>query len=362
MRCPRRSHRAPALLLALGLGWAGCEREPASPSPPEPASQSVLVAGARTGSPLPEPVLGSGDDPGADDILAPRIIAAFVPDADFADGEPVLARRLIYRVALGVPPILGERRHVLGRPATELVVDVSDHRLRARFEGPGWPVAPGSEVRIRRDQPGAYAFGSAGGRPLGPGQLAAWFEGGRVRRYPPVRVRAPGQEEQVGPGNLMCRLLAEWANHPTDAFERRCGDGGSPLAFRLGPWRADRTADVAVKLPRAALRADHEGPPDPPEPSAPLLLDAALAARVPPTYAGPDGEPGPHTLRVHNEGRARALVVVGGAAAAWVDAGAHVELEGFRAGIYRLGVMRPLGGLTQRVDRVRIPGELTLPH
>jgi hypothetical protein len=130
----------------------------------------------------------------------------------------------------------------------------------------------------------------------------------------------------------------------------------------MGPWRADRTADVAMQLPRTALRADHRDPPDRPGPGGAPILAPSLAARVPPLFTWPNAEPGPHGLVVHNRGRARSLVVVGGAPAGWVDPGATVELEGWRAGVYQVGALRPLGGLGQRAQRVRIPGELTLVH
>jgi hypothetical protein len=332
---------------------AGADGPSAAHSSEEPMAQRQRPSPDRVIS--PQSASAEGDSPY-------RVISAFVPDHAFARADRVDARRLIYRVTLMVPPMLGDRRHTFGRPSAELVVDVSETRLRARFEGVGWPVAEGSEVRIRRDQPGVYVFGADGGRPLGPGQMAAWFEGGRVRRYPGVHLRSPPAEEQVGPGALVCRLLAEWANHPTDTLSRRCGDGGSPVAYRMGPWRADRTADVAVQLQGNALRADHLDAPDRPGHPAAPILEPHLAARVSPLFTWPDAEPGPHALVVHNRGRARALVVVGGAPVGWVDPGASATFEGWTAGVFQVGALRPLGAPAQRAQRVRIPGELTLSH
>lgn len=352
------------LVLAV-MGGAGCNScRGAEETNPGATGRltSVDTPDRRPVTPSPDKVIARAHDRGSSRLPRYRVVPAFARDDTFAARERVPARRLVYRVALRVPPMLGERRHTFGRPSAELVIDVSETRLRARFEGPGWPVALGSEVRIRSDQPGVYAFGADGGRPLGPGQMAAWFEGGRVRRYPSVHLRAPPAEEQVGPGALVCRLLSEWANHPTDNLERRCGEGGAPVAYRMGPWRADRTADVALQRPGSALRADHLDPPDPPADAPPLLLEPRLAARVPPVLEAPEAEPGPRALTVHNAGRARSLVVVGGAAVGWVEPGATATFEGWTAGTYQVGALRPLGTPVKRAERVPIPGEVTLSH
>lgn len=350
-----------ALALMGAVGCDGCRGSDDKGDTARAAGPERAVDIRRSGAPPPDKVIARSPTRGPAGP-GPRVMPAFVPDEGFAASEAVPARRLVYRVALRVLPMLGERRHAFGRPSAELVVDVSETRLRARFEGAGWPVAVGSEVRLRSDQPGVYAFDGDGGRPLGPGQMAAWFEGGRVRRYPSVHLRTPPAEEQVGPGPLVCRLLAEWANHPTDSLERRCGEGGAPVAFRLGPWRADRTADVAVRRPGSALRADHLDPPELPRDTDAPLLEPRLAARVPPVFAFADAEPGPHALTVHNGGRARSLVVVGGAAVGWVDPGATAAFEGWAPGMYQVGALRPLGAPVKRAERVRIPGELTLSH
>lgn len=337
----------------------GCEVFDQDTSAAAPPREAPPESGART-APPPSKVIVSPDEGGAVGG-GYRALPAFAPDDPFAEGEPVHARRLVYRLTPLVPEAFGPSRRAPVRPSAELVVDVSDNRLRGRFQGEGWPVADGAEVRIRRDQPGAYVFDARGGRPLGPGQMAAWFEGGQVRRYPRVHIRGPKAEAQEGPGNLMCRLLAEWANHPTDTLERRCGKGGAPSAFRLGPWRADRTADVAFERPASSLRADHLEPPDrPSSPDGPVSLTSLGLERLRPFFELPADEPGPRPLVVRNDGDARALIVIEGAPVGWLEAGEQATFELPMAGMYRLGAMRPLGSAVLREKRVRVPGELTL--
>ncbi|MFW6052079.1 MAG: hypothetical protein ACODAU_12955 [Myxococcota bacterium] len=341
-------------LLALAAGCDACQGAPAVPAETRPPPEDRP-------SPSPSEVFVPPDPSPAGEQAARRILPAFSPDHAHAGERPVAARRLIYRLSLLVPPVFGPKRKAGTRPSTELVVDVSDARLRARFEGAGWPVPDGAEVRLRRDQPGVYVFDARGGRPLGPGQMATWFEGGRVRRFPGVRLRAPGPDEQVGPGDLLCRLIAEWANHATDRLAHRCGEGGSLSAFRVGPWRADRTADVALKRPRSALRADHHDPPEPPETPTdptPVTLHGLDALR--PLFRVPASEPGPHPLVVRNEGSARALVIVEGVPVRWLETDEAVTLRLPVAGIYRVGAMRPLGSAVLLETRTRAPGEVVL--
>ncbi|MEM1415550.1 MAG: hypothetical protein AAGH15_11645, partial [Myxococcota bacterium] len=228
----------------------------------------LLVAAACDGEELRPPAVSPpptmpGDPPPVYDPQPPeappparRIVEAFRYDREYARDRPVAARRMVYRVTLGVPKSLGGGHDSIARPAAELAIDVSENRLRARFQGGAWPVPEGSEVRLRADAPGSYVFDDEGGRPFAPGQLANWFEGGPLRFSPRLYVRSP--EAQSGPGRLICRLLAEWVNGSPDVVGRRCGRGGSPPFFRVGLWRAERTADVAVSLPARMLRADHE--------------------------------------------------------------------------------------------------------
>lgn len=297
---------------------------------------------------------------------ARAFVPAFVDDPDYAQGERVPARRVVYRVNLRVPRNLGNGHARIPALHAELYIDVSQDRLRARFVGPGWPLPDGAEVRIRRDQPGVYVFDGAGGRPLGPGQLALWFEGGRLRREASLRVSAPPEDEQVGPGALVCRFIAEWSHTSPDALLRRCGDGGTPPSFRVGLWRAFRTADVYVELPRPALRADHENPPSrPAAETARAFLSPAQFERLHPvrgSRAEPEEDAPERGVVIMNTGDARMVVTVGGTPIGWIDAGAEYHFEHIERGSYAIGAMRPLGLQTAQKRTRVVPGRVRLPR
>lgn len=316
-------------------------------------------------TPPPE-VVFAPDDERQTEESGRVIVPAFVEDPNYARGERVPSRRVVYRVSLRVPLNLGSGHSRIPSLNAELYIDVSQDRLRARFAGPGWPVPDGSEVRIRRDQPGVYIFDGKGGRPLGPGQLAQWFEGGRLRREASLRVSVPPENEQVGPGSLVCRFIAEWSHTSPDALERRCGEGGTPPSFRVGLWRAYRTADVYVELPRPSLRADHESPPEPPSAeTGRAFLAPAQFARLRPVRgarAEPEEDAPTRGVIIANTGRARMVVTVGGTPVGWIDAGAEFHFEHLERGSYAIGAMRPLGLQTAQKRTRVVPGRVRLPR
>ena len=352
---------APKTFLVMGIGMLACEqRELTPPSLPPPDEEPELAP------PSVEEVYAPTKVSAGADAIEQHIVPAFSDDGDYANEEPELARRLVYRVALRVPANLGVASETVPRPSGELYIDVSRDRLRARFSGAGWPVPAGSEVRLRRDEPGVYLFDGEGGRPLGPGQLAQWFEGGRLRFEPSHRVRPPPNEEQLGPGDLTCRLIAEWLNASVDALSRRCGDGGSPPDFRVGLWLAERTADVGVQLPRSALRADHVDPPPPvPRSDSRAFLTPDLMRRIrrDPGPRPPPAEDAPgEGIRLTNRGHARMIVTVQGTPVGWVDRGATAHFVGLEPGTYRVGAMRPFGLQYAGLQPVTVPGHLLLPR
>lgn len=378
---------AGALAAALGAGCegsgpvvrrAGSERAPPPPGahveelPAEPADEAVEAP-----PPIAEPP--DAPEPGAasaraaatgEPAPAPAIERAAATDGAYDSDEPEAVRRYVYRVRMVVPEALGVNHSDLAIPAAELFVDVSAERLRARFVGPGWPVEAGSEVRVRGDSPGAYVFDRDGGRALAPGAMSAWFEGGpRNRAGPPLSIRREPQRRSAppsdAPGGLICALLAEWSGDARDSVVRRC-DGAAPIAFRVGLWRAERTADVPVELPRRALRADEVGPP-PPIPRTPsrAFLEPAALARIPPMEQPPrDVEPSPGApgegLEFVNESDARVVVTVEGVAVGWVDAGASGLFVGLVPGAYRVGAIRPMGAVVIRPRVVPVPGRTVL--
>ena len=320
--------------------------------------------------PMPPPVVDEGPVetwasevrpavPGGGD--SGEIRKAAMDDRTHVDDELVSVRRLVYRVSFIVSPAFHERHMQLTAPAGELHVDVAERRLRARFVGPGWPVAEGTEVRLRSDVPGVYVFDALGGRPLSPGQMASWFEGRKSGRSGSnVRVRREsGVKPRGGPGEMMCALLAEWTNQPRRKVVPRCANGMLPPGFRFGPWSAELTALVPIEMPRRALRADEVDPP-PPATGADrrMILDASELARLKPRRGSAGSNSG--DLEFVNNTATSVLVLVGGTVIGWVDAESRGRFGDFSPGRYNVGAVRPLGVLRMAPKLRAIPGSVTL--
>jgi hypothetical protein len=332
------------------------EPQPAQRSaPPQPAPQPIADAGAwgkRVAAAPSARELASA--------LAPR--AALMSDEVEASDELVFAGRLVYRVGFVVPPAFRDHRAVVQAPAGELHIDVSMSRLRARFVGPGWPVEEGAEIRLRGDLLGGYLFDGRGGRSLGSGQLAAWFEGREgsdAQTRVGIRKEYGPQPQRPVPGELVCALLAEWGRQKRESLDHRCSEGMLPPGFRVGPWSGELTAIVPMELPRRTLRAD-EG--DPPAKIAPrhgsAWLEPAVIARLVP--ARPLADPAPGALVVENQTDTRAIVLAQGVAVGWVDAGQRLRIDGFTPGFYRVGAIRPLGVLRMPPRLVRVPSTIVI--
>jgi len=286
---------------------------------------------------------------------------AAIPDDRYATDRLERVRRLVYRVSFIVPPSFRHRRRAIRPVPGELHVDVAADRLRARFIGPGWPIHDGAQIRLRHDVPGVYVFDGDGGRWLGPGQMAAWFEGrpgGRSRSS--VRIRREFVKlEGDDPSQLVCALLAEWTNQARAGLEPRCRGGSLPPGFRFGPWRADITAVVPMELPRHALRADEVAPPMPlaPATGAPILAIAERAQLEP-----RGGEHGGEltSLLITNDTPGRLIVLAQGLPVAWLDGGSRLTLDGLPQGLYRVGAIRPFGILHKSPRPQPVPGTLLL--
>lgn len=352
------THRsACAALAAIALFACEPPREegtlPELPEPPPPTELEDVYAPGRTPR--------DGEERAS-------ILPAFYRDSAYDSDDPEVVRQVVYRLNLAIPRSLGTGSATVPRTAAELYLEVSNERLRARFVGGGWPVPEGSEVRVRGDQPGAYVFDAGGGRPLAPDQLAIWFEGGRKRFDPTVRIWVPDAELQRAPGVLICRFLAEWAGIPPDSVMRRCGDGGSPPNFRVGLWRGERTADVLVRRPRRVLRADQESPPAaiPPSRHHGHFLTEEMLGRIPhrraPRHNTPADDAPESGLVVANTGNARMIVTVGGTPVGWVDAGHEIAFPGLEPGSYNVGATRPFGLLAARGRVVVVPSRVQLPR
>jgi len=352
--------RAPILLACVLLG-AGCSRAPREANahePPPPAPAPIADAGAWGSKVAPARAAGSDRAPAS--ALERR--AALMSDASEQSDEPTLVGRFVYRVSFVVPPTFRDRRTVVRAPAGELHLDVSLNRLRARLVGPGWPADEGTEIRLRGDLLGVYLFDGRGGRSLGAGQLAAWFEGreaGEAQTRVGVRREWGAVAQRAVPGELLCALLAEWGRQQREALAYRCSAGQLPPGFRIGPWSGELTAVVPMELPRRALRADEIEPPSPiTARSSRSWLEAEAISRLVPSRPAPEGGTG--SLRVENRTDTRAIVLAQGVAVGWVDAGQSLRVDGFAAGHYRVGAIRPLGVLRVPPKLLRIPGELVI--
>lgn len=355
--------RAPSawLLGCCCLTSLGCSQAPTSApaSKPEPSQFAAVDAGdwARRVAPI--------DAVSATEGRSSRsaVHAAVTPDRSEDSDALLTAGRLVYRVRFTIPPAFRGPRTGLETPAGELQVDVSLDRLRARFVGPGWPVEEGSEVRLRSDLLGVYLFDGRGGRSLGAGQLAGWFEG---REAQPVQARVGLRREygphadQPIPGELLCALLVEWGNQDREALRHRCTIGALPPGFRVGPWSGELTAVVPLSLRRRELRADEIDPPAQlVHRTGASLLEAAAFARLVPARRLP-GAAQSASLHVTNQTDTRAIVLVQGVPVGWVDAGQSLRIDGFTPGYYRVGAIRPLGVLRMPPRSVRIPGDLVI--
>ncbi len=350
--------------LALWLVAVACGRAPSSAgSAPGKAEQKELP-------PPPHAIPEAGDwasrvgkppiASAATEAAPLEVRTAVAPDTTEDSAELVSVRRIVYRVSMVVPRSLQDRNARVSAAAGELHIDASLQRLRARFVGPGWPVSDGAEVRLRPDVPGVYLFDSSGGRSIGPGQMAAWFEGrdgGDLRSS--VRVRREYRASTTGatPGHLLCALLAEWTNQPREALDTRCLGESPAQGFRFGPFSAELTAVVPMQLPRYQLRAD--------DLDAPALKAAAPYGSVLDTFADlrplrAATEPSRGALEVINNTDTRAIVIVQGVPIGWVAANERARFDGFDAGVYRVGAIRPLGILRMAPRPVQIPGTLVL--
>lgn len=346
-----------APLLLAALTWlCGCGD---SPDPALAGARPVAPAAPRQVVPADwaTAVHPAGEAPrrGNQRVIAPATLS----DDAYADDTPERVRRLVYRVSFVVPRSFRHRRKAIRPVSGELHLDVASERLRATFVGPGWPIHDGTQIRLRADAPGVYIFDGDGGRWLGPGRMAMWFEGkpvGTVRSS--VRVRREfGKLDADGPGALVCALLAEWTNQPRDNLEPRCRGGSLPPGFRFGPWQAEITAVVPLTLPRRALRADETDPPLPIDaPRGAPVLAATERARLEPRRPEPDAPL--QRLKLQNDSPTRLIVIAQGIPVAWLDAGEKLTLDGLMPGLYRVGAIRPFGILNQVPKGQAVPGEL----
>ncbi len=366
------------IVAALAASVLGCETAPArAPAQPPPAERTIEEW--HEPPPSAEPAAGHDLEDSLEEPLealapialeeTPELARTIVPsgahDGEYDDDEPLAVRRYVYRVRLAIPSALGDASD-LATPGAELYIDTSEYRARARFVGQSWPVDVGAEVRVRGDSNGVYVFDGSGGRPIDPGTLGEWFEGGERRPGPGLSVRRDPTTPSGERGAMVCALLAEWSGDDRESVSRRC-DGRAPLGFRVGLWRAERTADLAIEVPRRALRADELEPPMPiPRNTSRAFYEPASLARI--EHAVPRGEEieaadpaaPPEGLVFVNESATRVIVTAEGVSVGWVGPHETGHFVGLRPGPFWVGALRPMGSIALRPRLVSVPARTVL--
>jgi len=350
---------AVATLALVGSACAGCSREPVASAPPLPVEPSA--------HPIPPPSTVFVD--GAELSDAPiEIEPAFHRD-DTVTRSEVRVRRIIYRFVPIVTYVLGPGREDFAPPTGELFIDIAGSRMRARFVGTGFPVDENSEVRMRADEHGTYIFDGRGGRPVGTGQLAAWFQSGPGASGVELKLRQ-GVPDDPHTIELVCRLFGEWAGASIAAVRRTCAASGLPTKFKFGPYSVQRTAESIVYLPESALRSDELEPPRHLRHAEEVqFFEArALAQLVPSEEDPPELRMAPNETRQHvddgmlveNRTAARVLVTIDGIALGWLDPSRSMHVTGMPPGGYRVGAMLPLGGVASRTHAYLLPAHIVL--
>ena len=344
-----------ALLVTLPMALSGCDND--RPRPPRAMDFEFAEESASPVYLAEEPLVeGRREWP---------IRPAVSIDSDYDSSELVTVHRFVYRHRTRFQPILGAGLPSFAQAPKELRVDVSKDRIRVTFLGPDWPIPGGSEVRMQAGRPSVYVFDGEGGRSVGVGQLAAWYEGAPLQGSPGFGLRVdeePGLQEYMP---LFCRFLAEWGRASLDVFGRRC-EAGAPRFFRIGRTQATLTAHVPMKIPRRYLRADHLDPPegllhDPGR----VLVEEEILERLEPSM--PDQREGddedeelPAELYIENRARGRSLIIIEGLQVAVLEEGASVTLRGLQRGRYRVGALRSFGARRSLQLMHRVPGELII--
>lgn len=353
----RERARASLALAAVLVAASACGRKRLVPAESAPVVTATIDAALDEAAPVVvEAAAILGEEP-------PIIRPASRLD-DHSSDRRIRVRRLVYRFVVHPSWSLGGGRPELLPPTGELTVDMAGGRLRARFVGTGFPVDDGAEVRMRSDLPGVYVFDASGGKPVGTGQMAAWFQAGPGARTVELTVRTSADDDPTTI-DLVCRFFGEWAGTSIASVRRSCGADGLPIRFRFGPYQVDRTAEAWIDMAESGLRADHLDPPRG------LVHQRTIRFHTPEElrFLTPSKEePLEHRRRAgdpelvvtdglvaENRTGARVLVTVDGVALGWLDPGERASFEGIPPGGHLVGGMLPLGGVTQRSYRFGLP-------
>jgi hypothetical protein len=135
----------------------------------------------------------------------------------------------------------------------------------------------------------------------------------------------------------------------------------------VGLWRAERTADLAIEVPRRSLRADEIEPPAPIaasssrafyEPSSLARIENAVVRGEEIEAADPEA-PG-EGLLVVNESATRIVVTAQGVPVGWIAPRASGFFVGLRPGPLWVGALRPMGSIALRPRLVSVPARTVL--
>lgn len=356
-------------------------------APTTPASASPIAA-TLEGGPPPSPLRG-------DEILSPDTLprenAGYTLSAAFRLADVTGPTRA---------PEVNNAGLDAARKATELRlgIDLSPTRMRVAFQGHGFVLPPGAEIRARADRFGHVVVwpGASSYRPLAPGSMRALLgerrfdvapttpaevaprvEGGRrigIRTHKvDVTTRAAegsfevGKLEGAGDGGvLLCRLLLDLMNAPPGSnvcgldelpvrAELRWTNHGS-LVFELtgALRRADIPATTLLTPPQTASFA---ASPLPVAGVFSMLSAQELAALRTndvevPANANVQGD----ALVVHNPSVELRVLFLDGVPVAWAAPQARGELLGLRRGRYVAQWRTFLGDSVETALTQTVPG------
>ncbi len=392
----RRGARA----LALASLLSACDRAPTEPPvgdvPPSP-NASIMPAPLSTSElrAREAPQALRGDEPIAPDTLGPKETLGVTLTVDWKPQDLPAPPRAPEVHADGLASL---RKATALRSTLQLT---ESGRLRLVFEGRGFPVPAGTELRARSDRlghalvfPGADAY-----RTAAPGTLRSLFGDRRLDALPLVSGQV-GPRKDVAPrlgravsryvvttklgaltldvvrtpelapaSQMFCRLLVELAG--VDPSTPSCEPDALPIRAHLA-FAAGGVVLEVVDLPAKKVElplADVSVPP----PGARVSDDttpraaSAVATREELTMmrtrdvdvvAAP-GSPA-EGLLVKNSSDTLRAVAVDGVTVAWLDAGARTTLSGLRRGRYIASSRTLLGDAGDPPRAIESPGRLTL--
>jgi hypothetical protein len=389
---------------------AKAEPAPLASIPAIPASSQPPVLASLDGGSLPAPLRGD-QSLGADLVGKDAPVNAYELVAVFHAADVPLPPKA---PEVSLPGIEAARKET----EAALTIDLAPTRARFVLDGPGFALAPGTELRARVDRYGhvvlapdgeTYCVAAPGAlrallgerrldvAPLAAAEITSGGEGqkrlGRVTRKVDVATRAAKAAFEIAHvgdlgegGALVCRALLDLVNAPPSM--PLCGEGDVPLHVELrwttpstpaiGVVRASVSGAIVFDTVSLARRTDLPAqslaaPPSAsafangvaPKASEVLLSPSELAAfRTGPVDVAPPSPPGAGlhpappaepTLTLVNSTDELRFAWIDGVPVAWLAPGAHETLRGLVRGRYLLQWRTFLG------DALDPPQTITLP-